>query len=274
MKHKVITITPLGRRKYINILAPYLLNNSHIIDKHIFWLNTDNTYDISTAYSWANRYPDFFSVQTQNNFALKTDTINNIYTYFNEYDTIYIKLNDDICWLHDKAIENLVNFRETNREYFLIYPMIINSGRTASLHQIMGHLPLNLTGEWPGAYRDYFDIKSKHPQVSQKIHECFLDKLRNGNVDELFISKYILYDYEYLPEHCVCWFGKDFKHLSMPHIGEYNFLSSIETSLRGKLSCICGNSLISHFSFSNHEKFLLDSTDLYDIYNNMSKGAK
>jgi hypothetical protein len=269
--YKIITMTSVGRRNYIKLLVPYLLRNSHIIDKHIFWINTDNSYDISYIHSLVCRYPDFFAIEQSKQICKGKIDINNIYTHLNDSGVIYIKLNDDICWMDDNAIENLINFRIEHPEYFLIYPMIINSGRTACLHLIMGHLPMTLTGEWSGPYRDYFDISKYPAEVSQKIHECFLDTLSKDKVEDLFINKYILYNYEYIPEHCVCWFGKDFKHFkSIAQVAKYNFLSQFEASSRQQLSCICGNSLISHFSFSNHQKYLMEETNLYTIYKNIA----
>jgi hypothetical protein len=265
--YKIVTISPVGRRKYLNVLLPYLLRDSDIIDQHIFWINTDNTYDISAVYSMVCQNPDFFAIKSLDSQSFDKN-VNKLYLDCNDKQTIYIKINDDICWLHESALVNLIDFRIQNPDFFLIYPMIINTGRVANLHQIMGHLPLSLTGEWDGKYRSYFDLRLQPPCVSEKIHKSFLRQL-NKDITKLFVGKYILYD-EYLPEHCICWFGRDFIKFNNTNIDKYDFLN-VETLERHRYSCICGNSLVSHFSFSNHQKYLLEETNIYSRYEKLSK---
>ena len=43
---RVISVTPAGRRRYLQALVPYLLRQRHVIDEHHWWLNTTDVDDI------------------------------------------------------------------------------------------------------------------------------------------------------------------------------------------------------------------------------------
>ena len=47
---KVISVTPAGRKIYLEILVPYLLKNRAYIAEHHFWLNTENREDIGGSF--------------------------------------------------------------------------------------------------------------------------------------------------------------------------------------------------------------------------------
>jgi len=59
---KVITVTPAGRKHYLEILAEYLLNNRRYISEHHFWLNTSVKDDIAYIEMLAAKHPDFFKI--------------------------------------------------------------------------------------------------------------------------------------------------------------------------------------------------------------------
>ncbi len=57
---KVVSVTPYGRRRYVEILAHYLLDLRGVIDEHHFWVNTDDREDLAFVEALAAEYPDFF----------------------------------------------------------------------------------------------------------------------------------------------------------------------------------------------------------------------
>jgi hypothetical protein len=44
--YRVVTNSPYGRKRYVEILVEYLLASRPIIDKHVFWLNTNVEEDL------------------------------------------------------------------------------------------------------------------------------------------------------------------------------------------------------------------------------------
>lgn len=268
-KYRVVTITPVGRRKYIELLYPQLLANKGIIDEHLFVINTDVTYDIGYVYALAAHNADFCKVVGKMRKAEQYIT-NHLYCSYNDLNTIYIKISDDICWLHRDAIKNLVEFCIDNYRSFIVYPMTINTGKTTMFYQIAGILPSDIVQTSPLTFRkDNFDLSILNPQVSVNIHNNFISSLDKGNISAYLniFQKYIIHDYEHIPLHCVAWMGRKNNRLSPSNrLGTFDFLTKTEPQNRKTFLAICGNSLVSHFSYDSHEDYILNNTDIYSKY--------
>ena len=59
---RLVTVTPAGRRPYLEILANYLLRHRDVIAEHRWWLNTRVPEDVAYIYRLTDRYPEFFKV--------------------------------------------------------------------------------------------------------------------------------------------------------------------------------------------------------------------
>ena len=106
---KVISVTPAGRKQYLEILVPYLLRNREHIAEHHFWLNTNNRRDIQYITILARKHPEFFKIKHREVFKSYTESI---WQYFQDYgdeDTIYVRLDDDICFIAPDAVPNLID---------------------------------------------------------------------------------------------------------------------------------------------------------------------
>lgn len=270
---RLVTITPVGRKKYIELLYPYLLRDSYIIDQHIFWITTEEKEDVAFAKELCSKYPSFFSMEWQRKDRIPDSKyyINDLYLTHNETNTVYVQLADDICWIDPCAIGTLAAFRIANPEYFLIYPLIINTSITTSIYQSMGIIPIYLSGYWNWQDRHNLDLKKCDGLAGHVIHESFFRKIDQGAETNLKLDKYhISYD-QFVSGQSFCWLGSDIMYFANPlNVYDRDFLSCIEPKSLGKISCICGGSLMSHFSFSNQQNFLLDNTFVYNRYRDMS----
>ena len=47
--YKVVTCSPVGRKRYVEVLVKYLLQLRHVIDKHVFWINTFEKDDLENS---------------------------------------------------------------------------------------------------------------------------------------------------------------------------------------------------------------------------------
>src|ERR1700752_85224 len=99
---KIVSVVPAGRKRFLEILCQYILKNRHVLDEHHFWLNTTNDEDRNFIFWMANKHPDFFKVITVNLDDVEGDYCNSNITKFyeqeNDIDTVYLRLDDDICW--------------------------------------------------------------------------------------------------------------------------------------------------------------------------------
>lgn len=274
--YKVVTITPVGRRRYIELLHPYLLQNKDVIDKHIFWVNTNNTYDISYALSLSMKYSSFFEVANVNNISEYNNKYDNgFFMANNEEKTIYIKIADDTCWIHPEAITRLVRYCIRNPHFYMVYPYVFNAGKLTMFQQIIGDLPLDLFPQVLYKHRDYtipFELFTS--EVSEQIHNNLLGKIAQKTVGNLMgiIQQYIVYNYEFIPTHAVCWNGNKTKEVkSGCNYQLINFLSELEPKSRGEHNVICGDALMAHFAYNDHEDDLYNKTDIYAKYKELSQ---
>jgi hypothetical protein len=272
--YRVVTITPIGNYKYADLLSHYLLQNRDIIDQHIWWINTHNTYDISYISTIICKYRDFFDLYYNNNlkyFGVKNG-LSNIYMQFNDKKTIYIKINDDICWMQKDALRELVQFRINNPEYFVIHPFINNTTKATYVLQLLNLFSMDILDISPVVMRkQQLSLSDLKPEISESIHKNFLELIKTDQLSELTncLPKIVNFLYDYIPDHCVCWFGKHFTEFEeTAKIYQKEWISQIESKERQMPTCICTSSIMSHFAFKSHENYLLNKTNILESYKN------
>ena len=60
---RVVSVTPYGRHRYVEILARYLLSLRPLIDEHHFWVNTDDADDLAFVEGLAAAVSDLASLR-------------------------------------------------------------------------------------------------------------------------------------------------------------------------------------------------------------------
>ena len=273
--NKVVSVTPAGRERNLEILVPYLLKNRHVINNHIFWINTNIEEDVDYIKNICRKYPDFFSFIESKVKVNGNQSILHFYKYCQDVDTIYIKIDDDICFIENEAIENLVNFRIKNPEYFLVMGNIINNSICSFIHQKIGNIPNFYP---PIQYSSDDTMGWKNPIVAKILHNNFLNDIVKCQISKYFFKQWILNDFNRFSINFFCWFGKDF-HDFEGKIGKTDFefinddeewLTVFKTKKDNRPNVICGNSLVSHFAFFTQRDFLESQTNLLDSYKDIS----
>lgn len=255
--YKIVSVTPAGRKKYLELLVSYLLENKDLIDEHHFWLNTEKESDINYIRKISEK-DSFFKVIESKIKPKGCDSIYHFFEYCTDPKTIYIRFDDDICYIHPNAVSNLLAYRIQNPKLFLTYPIIINNSMNVILHP-----QLRFDGDW---WTNNEHVKKKH--------SFFLDLLEKGDEASLFIDNFIChYDAGREPLrfniNCICWFGRHFALFNgRVDIAEELWLSGVAPRSYNKHNGVCGNSLVSHFSF--HTQKIED--DIYDRYKNYARG--
>lgn len=288
--HRVVGVCPAGRRRYLEILVPYLLAQRHVFDEFRFWVNTDDEDDIAYLRSLCTSYPDFFHMDTLAELGVDPandpcgDTrgskrfrlIRHFFRGCIDLNTVYVRLDDDICWVHPQAIERLVRFRIDHPEPLLVYPAIINNGRTAYIHQCMGHVSLDLSDFGFTLIND-FPVWRINPEVGETLHHSFLSKLRAGRVEDLFFHKWVVREYERVNINCVSWMGRDFAKFGGvvaedPTVEweEEWWLCERKAQELKRPSLIHGEALVVHFAFHCQREHMESKTNLLTIYRFLS----
>ena len=273
--YKIVSVTPAGRKRYLKILNNYLLKNKNIIDKHVFWVNTKNKEDIDYMEYLAKKYPDFYELQfIDEQINLKNEISNynslNIHNFFKrciEPETIYIRFDDDICYIHKDAIENLLKFRIDNPDFFIVYPLIINNCYMTNILQ-QKNISSNKYGV---AGEDRMGEGWSNPKIGENLHYEFLNNLEKQNLNIYKIDNIALENYNLVSINCICWFGHEFsKFGGVVGRDEEMWLGLSKPYQCFKYNAICGNSLVVHFSFYTQRDFFERETNILEQYENIA----
>lgn len=282
-KYKVISVTPAGRKDFLEVLVPYLLKNRDIISEHHFWLNTTNKRDIKYMESLAEEYPDFFKIIRRDVFdPVKWRCI---WQYFQDYvdeNTIYIRLDDDICFIADGAISKLINCRIDNPKPFIIFGNMINNATCSYWHQQINAIPKEGYQIKPG--RDTAIVDSG--EFAEKVHSKFLADYKKGEMSSWRLQNIT----GVRPSvNAICWFGKDLKKVEELKIKDLRdtyitikgekyhanyeewMLNRLLAKKYNRPNMICGDAVFVHFSYTNQNEYLLTKTNLLDEYKNISR---
>ena len=277
--YRIVGVTPAGRKRYMQLLVPYIMDNKHLFDEYRFWINTNEPEDLAYIDELCSLHPDFFRKETLADSrpdlvstSARVQLIRHFFRNCTDNETIYMRFDDDICWIHPQAIQRLLDFRIDNPEPFLVYPAIINSGRTAYIHQVMGFNPERLLKGWPGKGFNEFNLIKSPPEIAQRLHDAFLECVKQGHVDHLFFGRYFIRNYERVPINCIAFYGRDFATFEgivgddKDHWQEELWLTQVKARELGRPSCIWGQSLMAHFAFHTQRNHLEENTNLYLQY--------
>lgn len=167
----------------------------------------------------------------------------------NDPDTLYIRVDDDVIWMHQDCLERLIEFRLANPQYLLAYANVVNNNVCSFIHQHMGLIPrtngtLTHSGNCWDAFANF--------ALANDIHEAFIRHFSSGRVmDYAGFDKWEEPGSVRICINLISWFGRD-----MPPDGR-DFVEPIdemEMAVRmplatGRLNGICGSALAVHFSY-------------------------
>ena len=203
---KVAAAIPAGRKRYLEILVPYLLKNREHIDECHLWLNTQNEQDRQYILQLASEYPTFFYVEERDFFS--KDIAQNVWQYFQsctDENTVYLRLDDDICYIDKQAIPRIINFRLQNPEPFLVYGNIVNNAICSYIQQQRGVIPRR----WGKLQFECLGKAWKSGRFATKLHQKFLQDAIKGDTHLWEYDSRTMQNYERFSINVICWFGKD-----------------------------------------------------------------
>lgn len=263
---RVVSTTAYGRRRYVKLLAHYLLKLRGLIDEHHFWINTEDRADLEYVQGLAQQYPDFFKVaQIAEPFNRKKPVprISKFYTGYCEPDVLYLKFDDDIVWIDDGAVERLLAFRMDNLDYFAIFPNLVNNSLCSHLHQRMGLLPDRPRVEYKCAGK----VSWKRWQTALACHESFLRLQADGELRRYAFSRWELHDFERFSINAMCWLGQDLApYAARIRKDDERWLTEYLPKMTGRPTCITGDSLMAHFAYFTQRTELEANSDVLSRY--------
>ena len=264
---RIISVTPAGRKRYLEILVEYLLCNRHIIDEHHWWLNTSDKNDIAYIEEITAQYPEFFRI-IRGDWAFdrnsRTHSIYHFFKFCTESDTVYVRLDDDLVWVDNDTIEKMVKCKLENPEAFLVFANIVNNSLSSFLYQRLGIIPYDSL-ESRVNYDCMDEVGWKDSKFAEHLHRFFLKKLEQRTLSDFYYPNWKLFS-ERASINAICFTGEDM-------LNAYSFITEAEEhdltveipKQFNRYNLICGDALASHFAFYIQREYL-DSTDLLEKY--------
>jgi hypothetical protein len=273
---RLVTVTPAGRRPYLEILANYLLRRRDVIDHHQWWLNTRVPEDVAYIYRLADRYPRFFRVLAKP--VGPQDRIGyTIWQYMSdctEAETVYLRLDDDVCYMADDAIEQMYSARLAQPEPFLILGNIVNNAVCSHFHQQAGLLPRS----WGVVNNDCMDrLGWRSGAFARRIHRRFLKDIAMGRETWWRRAAMPIDGMARFSINAICWRGEDFAGLPEVHGGEVDeepFLTVDAPQRLGRPNVVCTEALFGHYAFLTQRPYLeRTSPEILASYRRVSEQA-
>jgi hypothetical protein len=286
---RVIAWVPYGRHTTVSILLEYLQRDHDrgLVDELWLCMNTapsgqeaDQAWAIliDRKRDWVKikRRPDNVTVHSQ-----KQRQTGYFYRYMINPDTIYVRFDDDVVYVHDDTIERLV-LRSIHGEQACTFPVIINNAICSHYLQMMGKIPK----EWGEVGLDCMDpIGWSNGRFAQDLHELFLSHVDNGTVEELFSHMdFQLPLGEQFSVSCFASRGSMYANLKPPGVlmpdqilEEEHWHTEVQPRRLGVPNIIIGNALVSHFTFYPQHPWFFDvdgnpANDVLDRYRTLAKG--
>ena len=261
---KVIVVIPAGRRPYLEMLLPQILNLRPMVDELHLWVNTIVTDDIEFMEAIAKKYPNFIKLKRlPAGVAVNaSSTICHFFRNCIDNDALYVRFDDDIILIDTpESFKKFIEFRLQNPQYFLVYGNILNNCLITNIHQRSGRFPI-FCGR-PAEYQCTGDNGWKDPNVAIELHEHVLAHgpaaFRMGHI-------WRLHDFERVSINCISWLGSTFSEFN-GEVGadEEQWLSVDKPKQLGRINCIYGDFTCVHYAFYTQRE-VVDGTDILEKY--------
>lgn len=272
--YRVVTNSPYGRKRYVEILVEYLLASRPIIDKHVFWLNTGDEEDIEYVNSLVEKYPDFFEIIKLpyiEEFKYTSKNVARFYEYCIDPNTVYCKIDDDIIWFEHKEFENFIRFRIANPQYFLVFANTINNAINYYIHDKLGALEKD---DFPSTTYSSISLAWSNYSYAIKHFSNFIRHYRNNTLDEMKFNKWILNDYERYSINFFSWMGSEFAKFVHCGRDDEKWLTEIKPAEREMPNCIYGKFIAVHYAYYTQRKDLDAQPQILQLFKSLTNDIK
>ncbi|MCO6043580.1 hypothetical protein NG895_06645 [Aeoliella sp. ICT_H6.2] len=266
---RVVSVTPAGRRRYMELLVTHLLRQRPLIAEHHWWLNTDVPADIAFVHETCRQHPDFFRV-CEKPFDASKPHGDNIWKFFRDFaqpDTVYVRFDDDIVWMAPDAVERIVQARIDDRESLLVLGNIVNNSICTAAHQRAGLIP-SVTQTVNSECSD--EVGWKNPITARKVHQAFLSDLTLGQQQRWTEVEIPLGLGQRFSINVISWLGETMAQIpELPddEIDEEPFLTQELPQRLNRPNTVCSEALFAHFAFWPQRPYLdWTSSDLLEQY--------
>jgi hypothetical protein len=259
---KVIAVTPAGRRRYLELLAKYILRDEAVAEWHL-WDNCRDPADRTYIQSMAGPKVKIVSLPNSNG---DNRSINKFYRTMTDPDAFYVKLDDDICYLPPGFFGRFAAkaaASKTNPIWFS--PLVINNAICTWLLSFHGKIASSHTLSCQAAC----EIGWRNAEFAVLLHRAFLSKLDANRVGDLHVADATMTMGRF-SINCLGVFGKDRNALGDAFcpldVDDEEHISAFLPMLTKRPGQIIGDEIVAHFSYYTQERAVLDTDILARYY--------
>lgn len=260
---RVVVVTPAGRERYLRVLAAHVLSEESVDEWHL-WQNTACETDVRFMAQLEAIYPRVRCVPPPvHKVPDGTKTIGQYFRTACDEGTVYVRLDDDICWLEPGFFPRLVRERLANPDPLMMYPLIINNSVCTFLLKMLRRLAVTvpITSQCMDGY------SWGKGEFAEALHRWFLGVVRDGRLEMLRFPA-VTTAMARVSINCIAWIGDSLRSTGgiVPEgEDEEEYVSVILPFLLGRSNAISGAAIAAHFSFFAQRE-LLDKTSLLQEY--------
>lgn len=262
--HKIVAVTPAGRRHYLEILKSYILKDSSIEEWQL-WDNCRKQTDRDYIEDLARKHGKIRIIRAP---AIdgSNRAINQFYRGLTDPQRFYIKMDDDVVYLPGGFGQQMYEVARQERGRFTYWsPLVINNSICAWL--IKHHSQMNVAAEVIAAAS--CATGWRNPFFAQQMHRAFIHAVDRGT-ENLFAVPNFNVSLARFSINCIGFFGSDVAALGDQFcplgVDDEEWISAVLPSMTGKPGRIIGNLLIAHFAFFTQEVELLKWGVLDDYF--------
>src|ERR1035437_3454219 len=255
---KIIAFTPCGRKRYMDLLAAHVVREHSLghIDK---WVLFNNPYTIEDSTYAAQLAANYDWIEILNVGAVTSvrgaHQIASFYSSLTETDCIYVRLDDDLIYIHENAIVNLVNYRIAHPQPFLVYPTIINNTRTSYQLQKHGLIPES----WGIVEPILCAVTAwATPSFVLNLHQKAVAAIDGGTLAAEFAlpnEEFTDWETGNISINSFAIFGKDMIECNVG-ADEEGYLSKFRPQALRRFNARCGDALVIHFAYHPQTAFM------------------
>lgn len=263
--HRIIAVTPAGRKRYLELLAHYVLADV-TIEEWRLWDNCRDPRDRVFLEELAQRHPGRVKLVRLPGADGGLRSINRFYPTLNDPNAFYIKLDDDIVWLPRHFGARLYQHAAAERTRYIWWsPLIINNALCSWLLKYYSQVSIDadLTAQ-AGCVHAW-----RSPAFAVHLHRAFIEAVRSRALAAFEVPDFAV-SLARFSINCIGFFGSDVLRLGTtfcpPEVDDEEWLSAVLPSRVGRPGRIAGHLPVSHFSFYTQEHHLIASGVLEEYY--------
>lgn len=277
---RVVAWTPFGRERTVSLLVRYLERDHArgLVDEYVLFMNTDPDQESDRAYGYRLAEEHDWIRVLERPAGINLGTMPKqrytglAYRSFTDPDAIYLRFDDDVVYVHEAAVENLVRARLEMPAPTAIFPIIWNNAIVSHFLQNCRIIPR----EWGEVSLYCMDANGwANGDFAVKMHNLLLEHIEAGTVDKLYMYQ----DFSIQPGtqfsvSCFASRGEDYAALETPGVlvpDEEESWHTIHRPLAtGAPNMLIGNAVVAHYSFFTQHPFL-EAANVLERYRELAE---